>query len=154
MNESKQIMASFDDFRRREGQELIVSDPIEIHREDIQSFCRSTGNEEWIHWDELRCMDNGLEGIIAPAFMVPSLLSKVYFDNVDIDFDKLNALFMGVDRLRVLSPITAGASIFATVSIRSVEDREQGIAVHYDFDFKLLGQSKPSAVGDFIVRYW
>ena len=139
-------------FREREGQTIAVSQTIEITKDMIQDFCRSIGNEEWVHWDEARCQE-AFGGIIAPLFLAPALFPTLFFQSFDYG-DDLGALFSGTDRFRLLSPIKAGDRLSATTRIDHVETRDKGIAVLYDVSFSVAGQSKPVAIGTFVMRYW
>lgn len=154
MTAQMSTLESLEDFRELEGRELFASAPIEITKADIQAFCRATGNEEWIHWDEERCIENQLGGIIAPAFMASALVSKAFFDNIEINFDKVSALFMGVDRLRLINPVVAGSKLIVTVTLKEIEDRHKGIAAHYDVLFTLEASNQAACSGTFIIRYW
>lgn len=148
----KIIIDGADGFRAREGQHLFTSEPYLISKERIQEFCRSVGNEEWIHWDEERCRDSHVGGIIMPAFMGPALASKVYFDNVE--FINLDGLFQGTDKVRLLRPVKAGDELIQHWRIERVEDRDKGIAVYYDVQWQVAGQDQAAGVAVYIVRYW
>jgi acyl dehydratase len=149
---AKIIIDGVQGFRALEGKHLFTSEPFLISKERIQEFCRSVDNDEWIHWDEDRCRNSQLGAIIMPAFMGPALASKVYFDHVE--FNNLNGLFQGTDRIRLLKPIKAGDELVQHWRIERVEDRDQGIAVFYDVIWQVAGHDQPAGVATYIVRYW
>ena len=149
---NKIIIDGADGFRERAGKHLFSSAPYVITKERIQEFCRSVGNDEWIHWDEERCRNSPLGALIMPAFMGPALSSKMYFDNVE--FINLDGLFMGVDRIRLLQPVKAGDELIQIWHIDKVEDRDKGIAVFYDVEWQIVGQEGPAGVARYIIRYW
>jgi acyl dehydratase len=149
---TKIIIDGVEGFRALEGKHLFTSEPYLISKQRIQEFCRSVGNDEWIHWDEERCQDSHVGAIIMPAFMGPALASKVYFDNVE--FINLDGLFQGTDRVRLLRPVKAGDKLVQHWRIERVEGRDKGIAVFYDVSWQVAGHDQPAGVATYIVRYW
>ena len=151
MNE-KIIIDGLDGFREREGQHLFSSEEFELSKQRIQEFCRSIGNDEWIHWDEERLAESPLGSIIMPAFMGPALMSWAYFS--EVEFINVDGLFQGTDKIRLLKPVKAGDKLGQHWRIERVEERSKGIAVYYDVNWEVPGSEGPAGVGIFIVRYW
>lgn len=141
-------------FRKWEGRELFRSAPMEITKAKIQDFCRALDNTEWLHWDEERCRNSPLGDIVAPAMLIPSLFPTFYWESVEI-INIPQFLFLGSDRVRIVSPIRVGSELVATARVERIEERGKGIAVFYDTRFDVVGDDDgPAAVGMFIVRYW
>lgn len=148
----KIVIRHLDDFRQLSGKPLFTSKPIQVTRARIEEFCRSVDNDEWIHWDEHRCLEAGLGGIIMPAFMGPALMSRAYFDHVE--FAGVDGLFSGVNRLRLLQPVRAGESVYQQWSVGDVSERKRGIAVIYHVSWFVEGQENPVIVAEYVLRYW
>lgn len=148
----KIIINSLDDFKPFEGKEFFTSSPVMASKEKIQQFCSAVNQMDWFHWDEERCKASPFGNIVAPGMYTVSLLHSVYFDNVEIN--NMKALFLGTDRFRILKPVTAGSELVLNFSINHIEQREQGIAIHYDFTWTIVGDDQPVTLGNFIVRYW
>jgi acyl dehydratase len=148
----KRIIDGLDGFRELAGKPLFTSEPFQVTKERIQEFCRSVGNDEWIHWDEDRCRQSHLGGIIMPAFMGPALMSKAYFDHVE--FRNVDGLFQGVNRLRLLKPVRAGESVYQVWAVGEVHERDKGIAVIYHVEWFIEGQEEPAIVAEYVLRYW
>ena len=148
----KLVIHSLEDFQAREGQLLFRSPPLTASKEMIQQFCRSVNQLDWFHFDEERCAASPFGAIVAPGMFTLSLIHSVYFDNVELQ--GLRALFLGSDRFRVLRPVKAGDQLSLEFTVQSVEAREEGFAVHYDFQWYTDSNSDPVTLGNFIVRYW
>jgi acyl dehydratase len=118
----------------------------------IQQFCRSVNQLDWFHFDEERCAASPFGAIVAPGMFTLSLIHSVYFDNVELH--GLRALFLGSDRFRILRPVKAGDHLSLTFTVNTVEVRDEGFAVHYDFSWQVNGEEQPVTLGNFIVRYW
>ena len=83
----KIIIDGLDGFRQREGQHLFSSEPFEISKQRIQEFCRSIGNDEWIHWDEERLAKSPLGGIIMPSsFCIKPLIRIKFWSDMTTEF--------------------------------------------------------------------
>ena len=139
-------------FEERIGQVIASSEPRMVTREAIQDFCRSIGNEEWVHWDEERCAQ-AFGGIIAPMFMIPSLFPTMFFDSLDYG-EQLGALFYGSDRFRLLRPLVAGSELYCEIGIAEITPKGEAITVQYDVKFFVVGDEDPVALGSFLLRYW
>lgn len=148
----KLILTGIDDFRAREGELLFISSPVRASKDRIQEFCHSVNQMDWFHWDEERAAASDFGAIVAPGMFTLSLIHSTYFDNVELH--GLKALFLGSDRFRILKPVAAGCELTLTFTIARVEQREQGFAVHYDYEWHVVGEEPPVTLGNFIVRYW
>jgi len=149
---NKVVIRGLADFQAREGQMLFRSPPLTASKEMIQQFCRSVNQLDWFHFDEERCADSPFGTIVAPGMFTLALIHSVYFENVELQ--GLRALFLGSDRFRILRPVRAGDQLRLTFSVSRVEPRDEGFAVHYEFQWHANREEQPVTLGSFIVRYW
>ena len=148
----KLVINTYDDFRSLEGKTILTSAPIAITKEGIQQFCLGTLNDEWIHWDEERCRQSPLGDIIAPGLYLPALFPKMFWDAMEINIPRI--IVKGIDRIRIIKPVTVGTEIIGTAKIEKVIDKEPGIEVHYGITFLFAGTDEIAAVATFLNRYW
>ena len=144
-------ISSYDDFVAREGELLFKSDPIAITKEMIHAFCTSIDQMDWFHFDEEQATE-AFGGIIAPGTMTITLIHPAYFREVQLE--GLRALFLGLDRFRVIGPLRAGAEIVLEFVVQKAEVRSEGFAVYYDFTWRDNASGDEVSVGTTIVRYW
>ena len=149
---SKVVIDGLNGFRALVGKRVGTSGPVEVTQAKIEEFCRAVDNDEWIHWDIERCKKSPFGTTIAPGMFTQTYFSKLWFDMVDIRNVK-NMLFMGSDRVRLISPLKCGSKFTMTVDVAKVEEREKGIAVYYDVTWNVVGEEKPVTVAQFIIRY-
>jgi len=149
---NKTVINTYDDFRQLEGKQIVDSDPIEITAEGIQDFCRGTLNDEWIHWDAERCEDSPLGGLIAPGLFLPALFPHMFWQQMEINIPRI--IVKGIDRIRIMKPVTVGARIIGKAVVEKVMDRNRGIEVHYAITFIFADSRETAAVCTFINRYW
>jgi len=148
----KIVINSYDDFRKLEGQEIVVSDPVEITIEGIQDFCRGTYNDEWIHWDRERCKESPLGDLIAPGLYLPALFPNMFWQVMEINIPRM--IVKGIDGIRILKPVTVGSQIVGRATVDKVMNRDKGIEVHYAITFEFADSGETAAVARFINRYW
>ena len=148
----KIIINNYDDFRKLEGREIVVSDPVEITIEGIQDFCRGTYNEEWIHWDRERCKESPLGDLIAPGLYLPALFPNMFWQAMEINIPRM--IVKGIDGIRILKPVTVGSQIVGRATVDKVMNRDKGIEVHYAIKFEFADSGETAAVARFLNRYW
>ncbi len=148
----KIIINDYDDFRRLEGQQIVNSAPVEITAEGIQDFCRGTFNDEWIHWDRERCQQSPLGDLIAPGLYLPALFPYMFWQVMEINIPRM--IVKGIDRIRILKPVTIGSKIVGKATVDKVLDRDKGIEVHYAITFEFADTGETAAIATFINRYW
>ena len=73
-------VASLDDIRSRIGDELGVSDWIEIGQDRISDFAEATEDRQFIHVDQETAGQTPFGGTIAHGFLTLSLLSRMAAD--------------------------------------------------------------------------
>ena len=148
----KIVIDCCDDFRHLEGRLIVDSDPVTITAEGIQHFCRGTGNDEWIHWDEERCKASPFGALIAPGLYLPALFPSLFWQAMEVNLARM--IVKGIDGIRILKPVTVGSRIRCRATVEKVLERDSGIEVHYGIRFSFAGTDEPAAVATFINRYW
>ena len=102
------VFGSLDELAGKAGQEIVVSDWLEVTQERINQFADATGDHQWIHIDVERARRESPFGApIAHGFLTMSLLS--HFLNVSLEFggSKMGVNY-GFNRLRFTAPVRAG----------------------------------------------
>ncbi len=148
----KIVIDDYEDFRRLEGKTILTSEPVRITAERIQQFCQGTFNEEWIHWDEDRCKASPLGDIIAPGLYLPALFPSMFWDAMEVNIPRI--IVKGIDRIRILKPVTVGSEIVGTAIVEKVIDRDPGVEVRYAIEFRFADSGETAAVCTFLNRYW
>ena len=140
------------DFRPLVGKLLFESAPVRITEQRIRDFCRSTLNEEWIHWDQERCEASHLGGIIAPGLLLPALFPGLFWQHMRIDLPRM--IVKGIDGIRIFRPVRAGAEVFARATLAQLLERSAGIEAHHHAQFFEPGTEAAIGEATFQNRYW
>jgi acyl dehydratase len=95
----------------RIGEEIAVSSWLEVTQARIDQFADATGDRQWIHVDQARAAtESPFKTTIAHGFLTLSLLSPLLRDSMQFSGLRM-AINYGVNRVRFISPVPAGARI-------------------------------------------
>jgi acyl dehydratase len=133
------------------GQELGVSEWLEVTQDLIDRFAEVTGDHQWIHVDVERAkleMPGGKT--IAHGYLLLSLLPKFGAGIYKLSWPT-RSINYGSDKVRIVNPVKAGARIRLRQSLVAVEDGAPGahrITVRQTLEIE--GEAKPAMIADTI----
>jgi len=138
----------------RTGEEIAVSDWLEISQARIDQFAAATGDHQWIHVDPARAAASPLKTTIAHGFLTLSLISILIRSAMTFPALRM-AINYGVNRVRFIAPVPSGARIRARFAPASVADAPDGsIQVTGTATIEREHADKPCCVAEWIVRYY
>ena len=101
---------SIDALRSLVGQEVGVSEWIEVTQSMINAFADVTRDKQWIHIDTERAARESPFGTtIAHGFLTLSLLSHLHGQAVSVHAEQKMAINYGLNRVRFPHPVPAGS---------------------------------------------
>ena len=136
------------------GQEIAVSDWVDVTQQRIDRFADSTEDRQWIHSDPGRAAaESPFKTTIAHGFLTLSLVSvlskrALSFGNVRM------AINYGLNRVRFVSPVPAGARIRGRFTPMAVEDIDGSVQVTWAVTIEHEQSARPCMVAEWIVRYY
>ena len=140
--------------RDRIGQEIAVSDWIEITQQRIDRFAEATDDRQWIHVDPVRAAsESPFKTTIAHGFLTLSLVSVLMKQALSFGSVRM-AINYGVNRVRFISPLPAGARIRGRFTPIAVDDTGGAVQVTWSVTIEREHTDKPCAVVEWIVRYY
>ena len=135
-------------------QEVAVSDWISVAQERIDRFAETTDDRQWIHVDPGRAAAESPYGTtIAHGFLVLALVSSMARDAMRFPNLRL-AINYGVNRVRFVSPVPAGARVrgrFTPIAAAPVDGG--GVQISWRVVIEREGGEKPACVAEWLVRY-
>ena len=139
--------------RDRLGQEVAVSEWLDVTQSRIDLFADATGDRQWIHVDPDRAARELPEKTtIAHGFLTLSLVSALI--RSALSFPNLRmAINYGVNRVRFVSPVPAGSRIRGHFAPLEVKDVPGGLQVTWKVGVEREGHDKPCCVAEWLVRY-
>jgi len=145
-------LASLRDLKDRVGEEVVVSDWLEITQERINAFAEATGDHQWIHVDPERARRDSPFGVpIAHGFLTLSLLSKFLSESVRFSQSKMGVNY-GINRLRFTAPVPVGARIRARLTVKRLEELQGGVQVTWGVELEREDSDKPCLVAEWLTR--
>ncbi|MEX3896201.1 MaoC family dehydratase [Paraburkholderia sp. BR10954] len=140
-------IATIDDFV---GRELGISEWVVVDQARIDAFAHCTGDRQWIHVDVERARrESPFGGTIAHGYLTLSLLAALAMEIGLIPEDASAGLNYGLDKVRFMTPVKAGARVRNRVSLVSVEKKGGGrIIVKTINELQIEGDEKPALVAE------
>jgi len=134
------------------GQEVVVSDWLEVTQERIKQFADATGDHQWIHVDVERARRESPFGTtIAHGFLTLSLLSHFLNNSLEFGNSKMGVNY-GCNRLRFTAPVKAGSRLRARFKLKEFQRIEGGVQMIWDVAMECEGQQKPVLVAEWVGR--
>lgn len=144
---------TFADLESMVGKELGVSNWIEIDQTMIDSFAETTRDDQWIHVDVERARaESPYHAPIAHGFLtlslVPALAAEIGAQPEGVSV----AINYGLDRLRFLAPVKAGARVRLRSTLVSLEEREPGQHLMKSAStMEIEGEERPAFVAETLL---
>jgi acyl dehydratase len=138
----------------RVGEEIAVSEWLEVTQARIDQFADATGDHQWIHVDPVRAAaELPSKSTIAHGFLTLSLLSTLIRESIRFTGLRM-AINYGLNRVRFVSPVPAGSRIRALITLQAVDAVTGGVQVTWLATIEREGGEKPACVADWVVRYY
>ena len=134
------------------GRELGVSDWIIVDQERIDAFAACTGDRQWIHVDVVRAKrESPFGGPIAHGYLILSLVAAMVMELGVVPPDAASALNYGLDKVRFITPVKAGARVRMRAKLASAEPQNGGrLLLKLQSTVEIEGAAKPAVVADLL----
>ena len=117
---------------------------VEVTQAMIDAFADLSGDHQWIHVDVERAQrESPFGGPIAHGFLTLILFPRLEVPKAEI-VGHASAVNYGIDRLRFLSPVPAGATIHGRVRLAAVDERTRGVLLTNEFEVRVVDAEKPA----------
>ncbi len=136
------------------GKEVAVSDWLEVSQERIDQFAEASEDRQWIHLDRERAArESPFKTTIAHGFLTLSLLSVLARLAISVGGVRMGINY-GLNRVRFVSPVPAGARIRGRFTLATVEQIKGGAQTTWNVTVEREGADKPCCVAEWLVRYY
>ncbi|HEY0406895.1 MAG TPA: MaoC family dehydratase, partial [Pyrinomonadaceae bacterium] len=140
--------------REQVGREVSVSDWLEVTQERVNQFAEATDDRQWIHIDpERAASESPFKQTIAHGFLTLSLLSELSKRALSIGGVKMGINY-GLNRVRFISPVPAGARIRGRFTLNALEEIKGGAQATWSVTIEREGGDKPCCAAEWLVRYY
>jgi len=136
------------------GQEVAVSDWIEVSQSRINQFAEATGDNQWIHVDAERARrESPFKQTIAHGFLTVSLLSELGKSAMEIGGVRMGINY-GLNRVRFVAPVFADSKIRRRFTLAELEEINGGVQATWGVTVERENGEKPCCVAEWLVRYY
>ena len=136
------------------GQDVAVSDWLEVLQERINQFAEATEDRQWIHVDpERSARESPFKETIAHGFLTLSLLSALGKRAIAVGGVRIGINY-GLDRVRFVSPVPAGSRIRGRFTLSALTYIQGGAQATWNVTVERDGGEKPACVAEWLVRYY
>lgn len=145
-------LTSLRDLKSRIGEEVVVSDWIEVTQAHIDQFAAATGDHQWIHVDVERAQRESPFGApIAHGFLTLSLLSRLLVESVRIKSARMGVNY-GLNRVRFVAPVPVDSRIRGRFVVKALDDFEGGAQITWAVTIEREGGDKPCLIAEWLTR--
>src|SRR5215831_21113212 len=132
------------------GKEIGLSRWHMIDQQAIDEFAECTGDRQWIHVDVERAQkESPFGGTIAHGYLTLSLAASLSIEAGVIPSDAAAALNYGLDKVRFIAPVKAGARVRNRVVLLSAERKPQGrVLLALQNTIEIEGESRPALIAE------
>ena len=136
------------------GEEIGVSDWIEISQSRIFRFADATDDRQWIHLDQTRAEAESPYGTtVAHGYLTLSMLPRITAEVFTLK-PRVAGINYGLDRVRFIAPVLADNRIRGRVALdQVVRQKPDTIRVHMTVTVEVEGGEKPACVAAAIAQY-
>ena len=132
------------------GKELGTSQWVTVDQTRINEFAHCTGDHQWIHVDVERAKkESPFGGPIAHGYLTLALLAEMSMDIGIIPKDAVAPFNYGIDKVRFLTPVKAGARVRNRAVLAEVTDQGGGRKlVKVSNTVEIEGEAKPALIAE------
>jgi len=135
------------------GKELGVSAWLTVDQDRINRFADCSGDHQWIHVHEQRAKQESPFGTtVAHGFLCLSLIISTQYDIGVYPADAKQLVNYGLDKVRFVAPVKAGARVRNRVELLSAEPKANGnVVVKTKNILEIEGEDKPALIAEGLV---
>ena len=140
------------------GQEIHVSDWLQMTQERIDAFAAATGDFQWIHTDpERAAKESPWRRTIAHGYLTMSLypmLRGIVSEGSPPYPGVRTVINYGLNRVRFMNAVRVGSQLRLRTTLKSAAAVAGAVQVEEECTFEIGGQTKPACVADVVLRLY
>ncbi len=145
------VFATIAELQDKVGEELGVSDWIEVTQARIQLFADATGDHQWIHLDPARAQAGPFGTTIAHGFLTLSLLPEMSAHAFAVSDTRMGVNY-GLNRVRFPAPVPSGSRLRGRFKLLKFEAIEGGAQMTVEVKMEREGFDKPVCIAESVSR--
>ena len=136
------------------GKEVGLSRWFLMDQDRIGLFADVTEDQQFIHVDSERAKATPFGGTIAHGFLTLSMLSAMAEEAVPLVEGLIHSVNYGFDRVRFISPVSAGKRIRGRFELIAINVGAGEITQTMKVTIEIEGSEKPALVAEWVTRHY
>lgn len=132
------------------GQEIGMTEWVEIDQARIDAFADVTEDHQWIHVDPAKAAHTPFGATIAHGFLTLSLASKFAYEVLPVAEGQVMGINYGFNKLRFLNPVVVGDRVRGRFVMNSVEQKGNRLLRETQLTIEIDGKDTPALVGEWL----
>lgn len=150
----KLIINSYEEFAAHLGEQLGVSDWLEVDQERINLFADATLDHQWIHVDvEKAKKESQYKNTIAHGYLTLSLLPYLWSQIIEVNNIKMLVNY-GMDKMRFGQPVVTGSKVRLVTKLQAISNLRGICKAEIEFKIEIEGQRKHALEGIATFLYY
>lgn len=151
---SRVIINSYEEFEKLVGQQIGISDWLEIPQERINLFADATLDHQWIHVDTERAkVESPFKGTIVHGYLTLSLLPYLWNQIIEVNNLKMMVNY-GMDKMKFGQAVLSGQSVRLTADLHSLVNLRGVAKAEIKFSIEIKDQKKKALEGIATFLYY
>lgn len=151
---SKLVINSYEEFAAHLGEELGVSEWLQIDQERINMFADATLDHQWIHIDVERAKkESQFQSTIAHGYLTLSLLPYLWEQIIEVNNIKMLVNY-GMDKMRFGQAVVTGSRVRLVTKLHAIANLRGVCKTEIEFKIEIEGQRKPALEGIATFLYY
>lgn len=150
----KLVINNYEEFAAKLGQNLGVSDWVEIDQERINQFADATSDHQWIHIDKERAaVESPYKSTIAHGYLTLSMLPYMWNQIIDVKNLKMMVNY-GMDKMKFGQAVLSGKSVRLVADLYSIENLRGVTKAQIKFSIEIKDSPKKALTGIATFLYY
>ncbi|MEX1158617.1 MAG: MaoC family dehydratase [Thermomicrobiales bacterium] len=152
---AERVVTTVEELKGLIGQEIGVSDWLEITQERVNQFADATGDHQYIHVDPERAKSTFFGGTIAHGYLTLSLIPHLSStrQGVRIDLGGKMGVNYGLNKVRFTAPVPVGKRIRSRTTLLAVEEiGDRAVQTTNQVLIEVEGGDKPACIAETLGR--
>ena len=150
----KLVINSYEEFEAHLGQQLGVSDYVELPQERINLFADATLDHQWIHVDvEKAKVESPFKSTIAHGYLTLSMLPYLWNQIIEVNNLKMMINY-GMEKMKFGQAVLSGQRIRLVANLHSIQILRGVCKVEIKFTIEIEGEKKNALEGIAVFLYY
>lgn len=150
----KRIINSYEDFEKLVGEQIGISDYVEVTQERINLFADATLDHQWIHVDPERAKkESPFKSTIVHGYLTLSMLPYLWNQIIEVNNLKMMINY-GMEKMKFGQPVLSGQRIRLIASMQSLANLRGVAKAEIKFSIEIEGEKKKALEGVAVFLYY